>query len=387
MWPVDAATSPRCGRPTIGIIGGGQLGRMLALAASPLGFEVVVLDPGAGSPAAQVGAQQIVGDFHDPLALRKLAEVSDFVTIEFEHLDAGALREIAKTSAASFNPTPATISLIQDKLRQKQFLVEHGIAVGPFAAVENVAAAAVALEAYGSMVLKTRTGGFDGRGNRVVTSRVELAEAFASFNGTSLYAEQLVPFEKELAVMVARSTAGEVVAYPVVETVHERNICVEVLAPAPVDAEVAARAERMATDVAALFDGAGMFGVEMFLASSGEVLVNEIAPRVHNSGHYTQDVSRTSQFEQHVRAITGLPLGPTDLTAPAAAMVNILGERDGATDVVGVADALAVPHTNLHLYGKSPTKVDRKMGHINATGRDVAEARSRARTARQRLTV
>ncbi len=381
------APAGRDRRPTIGVIGGGQLGRMLTLAATPLGFDVVVLDPGSASPAAQVGAQQIVGDFHDPAALRKLAEASDFVTIEFEHLDADALQEISETSDARFDPAPPTIRLIQDKLRQKDFLQRHGVPVGPFAPVADASDAETALDAYGSMVLKTRTGGFDGRGNARVTSRAELATALENFGAAPLYAEQVVPFVKELAVMVARSTTGEISAYPVVETVHERNICVEVLAPAPVDAATAAKAERLATDVAGLLEGAGMFGIEMFLTAAGEVLVNEIAPRVHNSGHYTQDASRTSQFEQHVRAITGLPLGPTYLTAPAAAMVNVLGERDGPTEVAGVADALAVPQTNLHLYGKSPTKVDRKMGHITATGGDVTEARERARAARRRLTV
>jgi len=190
-----------------------------------------------------------------------------------------------------------------------------------------------------------------------------------------------------LAVMAARSMDGTVATYPVVETVHERNICLEVIAPAPVGDAVGIMARKVAANVAGLFEGAGMFGIELFLTTSGKILVNEVAPRVHNSGHYTMDGSRTSQFEQHVRAISGLPLGDTELSTPAAVMINILGEHNRPTVVKGLDAALAVPGTYVHLYGKSPTKVDRKMGHINATGATVAEAQSRARAARKALEI
>jgi 5-(carboxyamino)imidazole ribonucleotide synthase len=262
------------------------------------------------------------------------------------------------------------------------------IPVAPFAKVENISEAKAILKKFGGkMLLKTRHGAYDGRGNMVVSDTASITEAFKRFAGKALYAEQFVPFTKELAVMVARATDGKVATYPVVETIHERNICVEVLAPAPVDAKIRKQAEALATKVASLLDGAGMFGIEMFLTADGKVLVNEIAPRVHNSGHYTMDASRTSQFEQHIRAITGLPLGNTDLLTPAAAMINILGERDGPTKVEGLHEAMATPETSVHLYGKSPTKVDRKMGHINSTGKTVEQARKRARSARKKLKV
>jgi len=375
------------GQQTIGIVGGGQLGRMLTLAALPLGFKVVVLNPSPDSPAKQVGAEEIVGDLYDEAALRKLAEAADFITIEIEHMDAAVLEKISELKPG-INPSPKTIRLIQDKFAQKEFLKQVKIPVAPFAKVENISEAQAILKKFGGkMLLKTRHGAYDGRGNMVVSNTAQITEAFKRFAGKALYAEQFVPFTKELAVMVARSTDGAVATYPVVETIHERNICVEVLAPAPVDVKIRKKAEALATKVASLLDGAGMFGIELFLTTDGKVLVNEIAPRVHNSGHYTMDASRTSQFEQHIRAVTGLPLGSTDLLTPAATMINILGERDGPTKVEGLREAMATPETSVHLYGKSPTKVDRKMGHINSTGKTVAEARKRAQGARKKLAI
>jgi 5-(carboxyamino)imidazole ribonucleotide synthase len=375
------------GQQTIGIIGGGQLGRMLTLAAQPLGFQVLVINPTPNGPATQVGAAEIVADLYDPNALRELAERSDFVTIEIEHLDADSLEQLLELGKP-INPAPKTIRLIQDKLAQKEFLEKAGVPVAPFAGVTTIEEAEQQLEKFGGkMLLKTRHGAYDGRGNMVVSSSDEIHEAFDKFNGAQLYAEQFIPFVKELAVMVARSIDGTVAVYPVVETIHERNICIEVLAPAPVDPEIQQTATDLAHRVANLLEGAGMFGIEMFLGTNGEILINEIAPRVHNSGHYTMDASRTSQFEQHIRAISGLPLGSTELLAPAAVMINILGEQDAPTKIEGLAAALNIPEVSVHLYGKSPTKVDRKMGHINATGKTLAEARERAESARKQLKI
>jgi 5-(carboxyamino)imidazole ribonucleotide synthase len=372
---------------TIGIIGGGQLGRMLTLAALPLGFRVVVVNPTANSPAAQVGAEEIVANLYDPKALRKLAETSDYITIEIEHLEVSELDIIAKLGKP-VNPAPSIIRIIQDKYAQKEFLLEAGIPVAPSVAIESEKDAASALKQFGGkMLIKTRLGAYDGRGNMVVESVSDITRAFTQFSGTPLYAEQFIPFEKELAVMAARSMNGDIALYPVVETIHERNICVEVLAPAPVSDRIIEKATEVASSVAELLQGAGMFGIEMFLTKTGQVLVNEIAPRVHNSGHYTTEGSRTSQFEQHIRAISGLPLGDTSMVVPAAVMINILGERDGPTKLEGLAKALAVPETSVHLYGKSPTKVDRKMGHITSTGKTIEEAQARALQARKALSI
>jgi phosphoribosylaminoimidazole carboxylase PurK protein len=372
---------------TIGIIGGGQLGRMLTLAAKPLGFRVIVVDPNENSPAAQVGAEEITANLFDPAALKQLAEQSDFLTIEIEHLDIDVLDQIAKLGKP-VNPAPATIRIIQDKFKQKEFLAAANIPVAPFAEITDYDQATNLLKDWGGkMLVKTRFGAYDGRGNMVVTSNKELKIALDHFNDSKLYAEKFVPFRKELAVMIARSMDSNVVLYPVVETIHQRNICLEVLVPAPISKLERSKAEKVALQVAQLMEGAGMFGVEMFLTIDGEVLINEIAPRVHNSGHYTQDASRTSQFEQHIRAISGLPLGSTDMTVPAAAMVNILGEHNRPTTLDGLEKSLAIPHVSVHLYGKSPTKIDRKMGHINATGDTVEEALVRGRTARKHLEI
>lgn len=372
---------------TIGIVGGGQLGRMLTLAALPLGFRVVVIDPGTNSPAAQVGAEEITANLYDTAALEELAQRTDHITVEIEHLDADALEALA-AQGYEINPAPKTIKLIQDKYQQKEFLHKANVPVAPFAALTDVASAKKALKKFGGkMLIKTRHGAYDGRGNMVVSSDNDINKAFELFSDKKLYAEGFVPFEKELAVMVARSKKGDVALYPIVQTVHERNICLEVMAPAPVNDVVRAKAESVALRVANLLEGAGTFGIEMFLTSDGDVLVNEIAPRVHNSGHYTTEACRTSQFEQHVRAIAGLPLGDTSMVVPAASMVNILGEHNHPTEVIGLDEVLDIPHVSVHLYGKSPTKVDRKMGHITATGDDVAVAKKRARSARKKLSI
>lgn len=374
-------------RETIGIVGGGQLGRMLTLAALPLGYRVVVVDPGAGSPAAQVGASEITANLYDREALAELARQSDYITVEIEHLDAEAL-EALENEGHQINPSPKTIRLIQDKYLQKEFLHKAGVPVAEFLPLTDEASAKKALKKFdGKMLIKTRHGAYDGRGNMVVESDADIKKAFELFEGKQLYAERFVPFEKELAVMVARSTSGEVALYPIVQTVHERNICLEVMVPAPISDEVRADAEAVALRVARLLEGAGTFGIEMFLTKTGEVLVNEIAPRVHNSGHYTTEACRTSQFEQHIRAIAGLPLGDTSMVVPAATMVNILGEHNRPTNVTGLDDVLDIPHVSVHLYGKSPTKIDRKMGHITATADDVETAKKRARSARKKLSI
>lgn len=360
---------------------------MLTLAALPLGFRVVVVNPAPNGPAAQVGAEEIVGDLYDPTTLKQLAERSDFITIEIEHLDIDALEAIEKLGK-KVNPTSATLRIIQDKLKQKEFLNEAGVPVAPFVGIDSKDSAVKALKQFGGkMLLKTRFGAYDGRGNMVVESGDDIEKAFKKFGDAKLYAEKFIPFRKELAVMAARNTKGEIALYPVVETIHERNINIEVLAPAEIQESTQKNALEVARSVTEILQGAGMFGIEMFLTKSGDVLVNEIAPRVHNSGHYTLDASKTSQFEQHIRAITGMPLGDTSLTVPAAVMVNILGEHDRPTNVKGLDEVSLIPATNIHLYGKSPTKIDRKMGHITSTGETIAQAGDRARKARKVISI
>lgn len=374
-------------KKTVGIVGGGQLGRMLTQAAVALGFQVVVVNPADNSPAAQVGAEEIVADLYDTAALTQLGKSSDVVTVEIEHLDADVLAKIAK-AGKHVHPSPETLKTIQDKFEQKRFLKKAGIPTADFTEVKSPADARKALEKFGGkMLLKTKHGAYDGRGNAVIEGEETLKAALEQFDGRELYAEAFVPFEKELAVMVARSTKGEVKTFPVVETFHERNICVEVHAPAEVDKEATAKAEKLAGDAVKALKGAGVFGIEMFLTKDGEVLVNEIAPRVHNSGHYTIEACKTSQFEQHIRAITGMPLGPTAMKVPAAVMINILGERDGETILTGQEELEKIPDTYMHVYGKSPTKVDRKMGHITSTAKTIELAQKHATLARKQISI
>ncbi len=360
---------------------------MLTLAAKPLGFQVVVVDPVPNSPAAQVGAEQIIADLYDKSALARLAERADVVTVEIEHLDAEALAEIEKLGVA-VHPSPATIRIIQDKLWQKHLLHQAHIPVASFVEVNSLQEAKSVLKAFGGkMLLKTRHGAYDGRGNALITKPQQLKRAIERFGGAKLYAEKFVPFEKELSVIIARSTNGKVVVYPVVETTHKDNICVETRVPARIDKSAAKNAQKLAHEVAKYLRGAGVFAIEMFLTKDGQVLVNEIAPRVHNSGHYTIEASHTSQFEQHIRAVSGLALGDPSLAVPAAVMVNILGERDGPTKIEGLDDALALPHVSVHIYGKAPTKKSRKMGHITATGKSVREAARNAKKARRKINI
>lgn len=372
---------------TIGIIGGGQLGQMLTEAALPLGYKVIVLDPTTHSPAAQAGAEQIVKGY-DKATVEELALKSDYLTTEFEEgLDIETLEHLAQTGV-KINPAPDTIAQILDKLNQKNYLSEKGIPMGQFAAIESTEDAYSHLEKYGGkMLIKTRRGGYDGYGNRVVSTKEEVDKALIDFAGKPVYAEAFVPFVKELAVMVVRNLDRQIAAYPVVETIQQNNICHEVMAPAEIEEAVRLQASEIALKVAGQFTGAGAFGIEMFLTDQGKVWLNEIAPRVHNSGHYTIEACQTSQFENHIRAVTGMPLGPTVMKVPAVVMINILGDREGPAEPQGVAEAETDPHVKVHIYGKAQTKVGRKMGHLTATGDTVKEALERARTARQLIKI
>lgn len=367
----------------IGIVGGGQLARMLTFEAKKLGFFVTVLDPTPNSPAGQVADKQILASLNDPKAMKTLADRSDYLTIEWELADPALLDILSKTGI-SVNPSAKTLEIIKDKFIQKQFLSKYKIPVAPFINInskEDLENAADELS-Y-PLVLKARTGGYDGRGNAVIKNKSQIDYAVKKLHGKQLYAESFVPFIKEVAVIVARNTKGEIKAHPVVETVHKNNICHTVFAPARVPKNITIKAEKLAMEVMKVLKGAGVFGIEMFVTKEGKILVNEIAPRVHNSGHFSMDGSLTNQFQQHIRAITGMPLGRTDLTHPAVAMINILGQRTGVFDLKGLEKALAVPGVFVHLYGKAETKIDRKMGHISAVGKSLNDAWKKARTARK----
>ncbi|PWZ01047.1 putative phosphoribosyl-5-aminoimidazole carboxylase [Testicularia cyperi] len=397
----------------VGVLGAGQLGRMFVEAAARLNVQVRLLDVGDTAPAKQISyapgpngsSLHIDGSFADPQKIRQLASEVDVLTIEIEHVDAQQLQKVLDDKLVdAVHPLPSTIALIQDKYLQKVHLQAKGLPLADYMPVgpEDMSASTDAANnraaqiegvshagaAFGfPLMLKSRTQAYDGKGNFVVKTPEQAAEAVDALGGgkRGLYAEKWAPFEREVAVMVVRSASGEVRAYPAVETVHKNSICHTVFAPLrTADPGVEARARQIAEQAVATFGGAGVFGVEMFLMSNGELLINEIAPRPHNSGHYTIEAADTSQYENHVRAILGLPLGSTKLKVPSAAMINILGLADSDKDSEAVAKTLApavasldVPGATCHLYGKAGCRKGRKMGHITIVGQSDAQVRER----------
>ncbi|MBB1073224.1 5-(carboxyamino)imidazole ribonucleotide synthase [Rhodoferax sp. 4810] len=368
----------------IGIIGGGQLGRMLVRAAKQLGCTCVVLDPTPNSPAAQVAGQQIVAHCHDATALRQLAEMCDLTTFDLENIDSAILRQLSDEGCPIF-PSPDVLAVIQDKLRQKELLAAAGIPTAEFVALDQPDAARCAEFGY-PLVQKARVGGYDGHGVVVMHTAAD----FAKHLPVPALIERFIKADKELAVMVARGRCGETRCYPVVEMQMHRatNMLDLLLAPARVTDAIAAAATQLAVRTVEALDGVGVFGIELFLTHDGQLLVNEVAPRTHNSGHYTIEACFTDQFEQHLRAITGLPLGATDLLMPAA-MINLLGAADhsGRPVVNGLRAALALPGVAVHLYGKADTRPGRKMGHVTVLHPDLEQARQLAEQVRTLMTI
>lgn len=371
---------------TIGIVGGGQLAKMLTVAAKKMGFMVVVTDPTPESPAGQIADKQLIGGYKDENVTRELAKISDIITIDAEFVNDEVLEEIAKKKEV--HPSPKTISIIKDKLRQKEFLKKNKIPVADFIAVENKNEIEKAIENFGlPVLLKAREDAYDGKGNFLIKSKKDIDKGLEKLKDRKLYVEKFVPFVKELAVMVARSVNGEIKVYPVVETIHVNNVCDTVIVPAKVSGISNKKAQALAKKTMNSLKGAGVFGIEMFLTKDGKVLINEIAPRVHNSGHYTIEASVTSQFEQHIRAITGLPLGSTDLIVKSAVMKNILGEHEGSGHPKGIENALKIPGVSYHLYNKKNSKIGRKMGHITVVGDSVKVNLQKANKARKALQI
>ncbi len=373
----DLPTRRTAASSRIGIAGGGQLGRMNAIAAAQLGFDTIILERKAECPAAAVALRSLVGDWDSEEGLRELAALVDVVTLENEFVDTRHLAALEADGHLVF-PSARTIGLVQDKFIQKQTLLEAGLPVPAMRAVENVNDVAAAGEALGfPLLLKARRNGYDGKGNATVRSVEDIGAAWERLGGNAgnaLYVEEFCAFTAELAIIITRGRDRESVAYPVVETVQRNHVCHLVRAPAAVDAETEARAAEIGRRAVEAVDAVGSFGVEMFLKQDGEIVVNELAPRVHNSGHYTIEACECSQFENHVRAVLGLPLGSTRLVAPAAVMVNLLGTAEGPGRALGLERALAVSGAHVHLYGKTQTGEGRKMGHVTALGDSLEEA-------------
>lgn len=362
---------------TLGIIGGGQLAKMLAQAAYRLGLRVAILEHGADSPAGRMTQLEFPEGWNSPEALSAFIRVSDLITLENEFVSPELLDHIA--SYRPVYPTPETVHRVRDKLTQKRAMAAAGIPVPTFAGVDTLEEALAFAHQHGfPLALKTRTFGYDGYGNRTVADPEQLAQAWTELQQrlptSGLLAERFVVLQKELAVIVARNRRGEVAVYPCVETVQQDHVCRVVYAPAPIPEPLRRHAQELAVACVEAIDGVGVFGIELFLTTDGQLLFNELAPRPHNSGHYTIEACYTSQFENAIRAVCNLPLGSPEMFVPAAVMVNMLGTRSGSGIPDVVLPALRVGKAWIHLYGKRESRPRRKMGHITAIGNTLEEA-------------
>lgn len=350
---------------TIGIVGGGQLGQMMALSAKAQGFVVGVLDPTPNCPCAQVCDWQIVAEYDDEDALKNLAQKSDVVTFEFENVDVATLDDVAELTY--FPQGTQLLSISQNRLSEKAFLSALNIPVAPYAAINSFdELKKVSAELGFPSVLKTTTGGYDGKGQLVLKNTADLDDAKELIQFGPCVLEKWVPFVKELSIMVARNEDGEVSYFPVVENIHRHNILHETIVPARVNEKVQSEVQHIAETIAHNVKLVGTLAVEIFLTAENKIYVNELAPRPHNSGHYSIEACTISQFDAHVRAVCNWPLPKINLIS-SAIMVNILGEHlEGTYRLIGEK-----PDWHFHLYGKAESKLGRKMGHITILTNDV----------------
>jgi len=374
----------------LGLLGGGQLGRMFCMAAQSLGYKVVVLDPGGDSPAGSVADRHIRADYLDPQGLADLAALASAATTEFENVPATALEFLART--ARVTPSAASVAIAQDRISEKMFLAGHGFAVTPFAVLRSQDDARGADEWLLPGIVKSARLGYDGKGQASVNSRADVESAWRAMQGLPCVLERRVRLACEVSVIVARNERHETVTWPVAENMHRDGILDVSIVPARVSGDVTSRARDIATRIAAALDYRGVLCVEMFVADDGVLLVNEIAPRPHNSGHYGIDACVTSQFEQQARVLADLPLGETRQHTPAV-MVNLLGDLwfDSPNATVprepAWRDVLKDPQAKLHLYGKAEPRRGRKMGHVTCLGATLEDAIASARSVKRTLAI
>lgn len=379
------ADGSKCFAPgsSLGVLGGGQLGRMFAQAAMRMGYRVNVLEPDSQCPTAQVGATPIVAGYNDPDALRQLAAISDCVTFEFENIPSAALEKIE--SLTEVRPGRNVLHVCQNREREKEFLRQNGFPCAEFRVVRSATELADALnEIAGPWVLKTADFGYDGKGQVKITDPAQAAAAWQSFGGQRGVLERWIPFVAELSVICARSVRGEIRVFPPAENIHRHHILDVSLVPGRFAPDVLKRAEELARQIVEKLAVVGLLAVELFLTAEGNLLVNELAPRPHNSGHYTLDATAVSQFEQHVRAVCGLPLGEAKLRTPVV-MVNLLGDLWRDQTPPDWNAVFATPGASLHLYGKAQARPGRKMGHLNVCADSLEEAMRRANAIRSQI--
>jgi 5-(carboxyamino)imidazole ribonucleotide synthase len=360
---------------TIGILGGGQLGRMMAIAAKQMGFRIAVLDPTPDSPTGQVADVSITANYDDQKAAEELARISDVITYEFENVDAEVARLLEEN--AYLPQGGELLKITQDRLIEKATIESAGVVVAPYQKVLTMTDLKKATEAFGfPAVLKTTTGGYDGKGQYVLRDDNDVNSLEYVLTGTRPYVlEKWVDFEMELSVIVTRGTTGETTTFPVAENIHVNNILHQSIVPARVSEHIQSEASAIALKIAESIGLVGTLAVEMFLTVDGEIYVNELAPRPHNSGHYTIEACEVSQFEQHIRAICGWPLGNTALLMPVV-MVNLLGQH-----MERVIERIPEYHSaHCHLYGKAENKENRKMGHITILDKTIDDALEKVRT-------
>jgi 5-(carboxyamino)imidazole ribonucleotide synthase len=365
----------------IGIIGGGQLGKMLISESKQMDLIVVVLDPTPESPAGRLADEQIIGDLYDKDKISELVKKCDVTTFEIEHIDTAILAELEKKGHKIY-PSPKVLEIIKDKSLQKKMLVENNIPTAEWEMISDIKITGNKLGL--PFIQKSCRGGYDGRGVNLIRHEGDYKNALKEES----FGEKYVDFKKELSVIVARDLDGKMKSFPIVEMVFNEgeNICDTVIAPARIDRVIGEKAEEIAYKCVEVLQGVGVFAVEMFLTKEDEILVNEIAPRVHNSGHYTIEACITSQFQQHIRAICGIPLGETESLIPAV-VVNILGEENekGNPYYKGFKEVLEISGVNIHIYGKDIVKPYRKMGHLTIVDRDIEKAIEKSERAKKIL--
>ncbi len=369
---------------TLGVLGGGQLGRMFTAAARTMGYRVIVLDPDNYSPAAELANKHICAPFTDRAALEKIGRACAVITTEFENVDASSLEYLAQFCPV--RPSATAVAIAQNRIREKTFLRDNGFQTAPFIAVNSATKMDTALKQIGTpALLKISQFGYDGKGQATVNSLTEALAAFEKMDGKPCVLEQRLNLKSEISVVVARDIKGNTVSYPPAENTHLNGILDISIVPAQISTKLAQQASQDACSVANKLDYCGVMAVEFFVVENDRLLINEIAPRPHNSGHYTLDACLNSQFDQQVRAVCGLPLGDASLLAPVA-MVNIMGDA-WQNNIAPAWDAvLNEPHAKLHLYGKREARPGRKMGHFTCIGDTIQEATKLARDIQKKLT-
>lgn len=372
----------------IGIIGGGQIGKMIAQEAKRMSLKVVILDPSSDCPASTLCDRLIVADFKDENKIRDLAKSSDVITYEIELANSKALKSLELNNYPIF-PSPHSLYLIQNKFRQKKFLKENNLPVPEFKKINSINDLLLAAKSFEyPLMLKACEDSYDGRGNYLIKCKEDISIAYNSFQNREMFAEKYVDFKTEISIMVARNKKGQIATFPIAENIHKNNVLDTTIVPANISPKIKEAAEIIVKNVVTCLNDIGIFGIELFVSNKDEVFINEIAPRPHNSGHYSIEGCSISQFEQHLRTILNFPLSKPELVRPTV-MKNILGPPNfsGTYRIIGLSKLLSLPSTKIHLYGKRITSPGRKLGHITCTGRTLEEVIKRSSDAKNSIEI